>query len=1140
MRRPLVAVTLLAFLLGCVSIPIFAQKITGDIAGDVTDASGAVMPNVTVTAENLDTHATRTVTTNSSGNYRITDLAVGTYKVSADAQGFKTTVRQVGVAANALTHADFKLQVGQRNEQVTVEAVAPLVDMTANQNSYVDEARIQSVPLNGRDFNSLLAITPGVQRTPGGGFLAVSINGSRTTSNNYLIDGLYNNDRYYGDSALGETGVVGIPASLFPMEAIQELNVQENPSAEFGVKGGAPINMVMKSGTNAFHGDARFFRHTDFADAAAYFLKHQQGGCPPTAIDNCRTPMRNFQFGGTIGGPIIKDRTFFFAYYEAQRYKSQTPSSNFVPTPADIATARSNIATAGLTTTQPGEALLALFPTDPSGQIGTLVPTTSRVDNFGIKIDHKISSNHLLTGRYLFGDSLQSAPTLGQPVPPAPNPATMFNTLAPTRVQLVGLSWTWNISNNKILESRLGMTRFSQILTPANKVDPQKLGLNTGPLDPADFGIPYLYFSYFSSLGGVVGYPLTTAPTQTYDWSEHLSWIHGNHALKMGGNFQHAYTSSLRNRARSEFDFDAGTTVGELEQLLLFKPDGASRSFGNTFRHIYEHSFGFYFSDDWKVTPRFTMTMGLRWDYDGPISESSNTGANFIPGQGLVQLGHGINSLYTADKNNFGPRFGFAWDVFGDGKTALRGGYSLTYDVPTFAAIAAPYTFAGSKAGAFTQPNLGVFPVSLGGDLGADPTDPAATCLDPNNPNVPANYICLPPGGASIFGSGSGQPPFNIYSVVRRLHTPRTLNMNLSIQREMFKNNVLTVAYSGSRGYDLLVPIDINAVPLGNLDCATDPFYPAGGTAFPPGGPSGTDLNFLSGTCQQFRPFNAAFPQFHHIIQTTNLAQSQYDSLQVSYRQRDWHGINTQYNYTFAKCFDQNSVNRGGAGDYPQINNPANANNAYGLCDHDVRHNFNLGGTYDMPSVHSLGRMGTGWEIATIYTAISGRPTSAVITSFDPSGQGLFGTGAIRASWDGTPVQYNTRNPDQYVIETFTNGGSDPCGRVGNFPLSPFFIPCPGTVGTSRRNMVIGPGLSQWDMSLIKNTKLTERLNLQFRWEVFNILNRANFSPAISFNNNIRSSKFGVITSTPDVDVANPVIAQGGPRNMQFMLKVTF
>jgi len=277
----------------CVSPSVVAQQITGDITGTVTDGTGAVLPNVTVTAVSAATNGSRSGTTNDTGAFRIPGLAIGTYKVTASAEGFKSAVQTVEVLSGGLIQASFKLTIGQRTETVEVEGTAPLVELSPNNNNYVDAEKIANVPLNGRDFNSLLAITPGVQRTPGGGFLAVSINGSRTTSNNYFIDGLYNNDRYYGDSAIGETGVVGIPATVFPPEALEELSVQETPSAEFGVKGGSPINMVMKSGSNGFHGTATWVRHTAFADASNYFNKIN--GCGGTPDPCAATPIREFR-----------------------------------------------------------------------------------------------------------------------------------------------------------------------------------------------------------------------------------------------------------------------------------------------------------------------------------------------------------------------------------------------------------------------------------------------------------------------------------------------------------------------------------------------------------------------------------------------------------------------------------------------------------------------------------------------------------------------------------------------------------------------------------------------------------------------------------------------------------------------------
>ncbi len=1115
---PIVVVILGVLFFG--STPSFAQKTTGDITGTVTDAGGGSVPGADVTAHCEDTGFTRKATTGSEGLYRITDLPVCVYAVSVSKQGFKTTERQVQVAAGVVTTADVVLQVGQLSEKVIVEEAAPLIEFTDKVNNNVDQQRILNLPLNGRDFNSLLGITPGVQRQPGGGFLAVNITGTRRTSNNYQIDGINNNDRYYGDSLVGQTGVIGVPATTLGNDAIQEFTVQQLPSAEYGVKGGATINVVLRSGTNDFHGSGFYFGHWNQTDARNFFAAPD-----PITGEKQRTPITNRQYGGTFGGPIVKDRTFFFGIFEGQRNQTVGPYQILVPTPDDLVAGRSlaeSILDVSPGTPLPGDQLLSYFPTDPSGTLTAQIPNVANFSSFIIKMDHRLNDRHQLTGRYYFGDSFQSAPSFGYTLP-APASSGLgpdaFNSIAPSRPQLVGATWTFAISPNKILETRFGYSRFSQILEPNNKIDPRTLGLDTGPLDPADFGVPYVYASYLSYgyIGGVAGYPISTRPDANYDFAEHFTWTKGKHTIKMGGNFEYSYTDSLRNRARTAFQVTSGPDpVTQIAQILLLRFDRASRSFGSTARHMYQPSMGLYVQDDWKLTRRWTLSFGMRYDLSGALGESDRQGANFFPDRGFVSLGAGgIKRLYDLDTNNFGPRAGFAWDVFGNGKTALRAGYALTYDIPNFGSIAAPRTASinGSRAGAFTNVSQGDFSKRV--DSAGNPLTDANvdSCLD-TDPS--GEFICGGTGHLIYGANPTGDPPFNAMGIAPNLKVPMYHYYNLTWQQQVATNSVLTVSYVGSQGRDLLMYRDLNARPLGCWD-------------------SVNRVQLTTGNCA--RPFDSRFrvpcasdpvngcPEFLTIIQLTNDSKSWYNSLQVSLAQRNWHGITTQYNFTWSKCIDYNSINRGSSTNISPAQNPYHPSANRGVCDYDIPKNFNVGGLYDIPKFAGLGRFGSGWQIGTVVTLLDGRPFTATVGSRDRSGQDLRGN--LRADCLAAPI-YNTRDPSNYI-----GNPRDP-----DTGLSLDFVrPPDNTIGTCGRNSLRGPGFAQWDISLTKMTQITERMKFQFRWEIFNALNRANFA---SPTTNVRSGGFGTTNATTDTFAGNPVLAQGAPRNMQFVFKFIF
>jgi hypothetical protein len=1165
---------LLSFFLLC--LPAGAQKITGDISGTVQDSTGAVVKGDKITAVNTGTGETRAAETSDAGFYRIVELPPGKYKVSVTTKGFKTSERLADVAIALVTQSDFKLEPGQVSETVQVEGVAPLVETTEDRLSTLFiERQVSDLPNNGRDFNNLLDGVPGVQRSPGGGFQSLNINGQRATSNNFAVDGIPNNDRYYGESSLGQAAISGTAAALIPLEGISEFNVQSNPGVEFGVKGGSVINIGLKSGTNDLHGGAFWDRHTDAFDARNWFASEV-------------TPFRLNQFGAFGGFPIKKDKAFLFLSYQGFHLKDKFPSLISVPTPAEIFDATQCVETGVNPGTadynrfpNPGlknfclnqgpgpgpdqipgtaddgtvnpifQSLLNFVPASPTGSLNVAANNALDINNFHVKFDYVFNSSHRVSVKYLFGDSLQSqppAPGVPQSVGPGATGADMWNSVAPSRAQLAGINYTWTISPSKVLESRLGYQRFSQRIGVNNNINPADLGLNTGPLgagasDKENFGVPAVYYlGYFgitsySVVGGVQGYPIITRPDASYDWQEHFTAIKGNHTIKLGGQYQDAYTKSRRDRARSDLSFGyygfyycayygycnsafLGATpddhVASLNQFLLGWVSGSGRSFGVTNRHIFQKSLGVYVQDSWKVKPNFTLEAGVRWDIAGALGEHDNLGANFLPdspkadANGFVSLAK--QPLYNTDLNNFGPRVGFAWDVFKNSKTVLRGGYSLNYDLPNFGALHAPQTYfnswSGTRAGFFTQTVDHNFPVQLFA------TPPSNQAIFNNAPC--AVFLCVAQG-VNIYGQGVGEtvnpdPPFNVVQVTRNFQTPMNHAYNLTLEQELNRNMAFSIAYVGTKGGDLISWRDLNACPISTQKCAS------------------SSVNR--------QPFTARFPSpdpnsvgglYNHILQLNNDAYSNYNSLQTAFKVRDMRGLTGQFNFTWSRAFDVGSANRGG--DFlTQFQNPYNIDKNYAPSNFDTPWNINFSVVYDLPRWHSLPRLvGDGWSLNSIFRAQMGRPFTAYLRG-DPSHQGLRST---FPNSDGSPLDYDYHNPAHF------------------FNTDALSVPDDGTVGNFGRNSLRQPGISQLDMSIFKTFKFNERYSVKFKWEVFNVLNHAMFAYETGNINsqpncktvggNLQCSGIGTFFATPDVGIGlNPVLGTGAQRNMQFGVSVSF
>jgi len=1139
------------------TLPLLAQRITGDISGTVLDSTGAAVKDAKVTAINVATGETRSGVTSDAGFYRILELPPGNYEVDVTVPGFKRESRTAEVAIASVTQSDFHLLPGQVSEMVEVQAAAPLVETTEDRLSTLFvERQVADLPNNGRDFNNLLDAVPGVQRSPGGGFQSLNINGQRATSNNFAVDGIPNNDRYYGESSLGQAAISGTAAALIPLEGIEEFNVQSNPGVEFGVKGGSVINIGLKSGTNAIHGSAFWDRHTDAFDARNSFASSV-------------TPFRLNQFGASGGFPIKKDKAFMFMSYQGFHLKDQFPAQVNLPAQAEINDALACVAT-GLNPNsvgdpnptpcintgpgpgpdqipgngddgQPsliGKNLLSYIPLAPSpgALVNVAANNTLDINNFHVKFDYIFNQSHRVSVKYLFGDSLQSQPPAAgvpQSVGPLATSPNMWNSVAPTRAQLAGINYTWTISPTKVLESRLGYQRFSQRIGLNNAVDPNALGMNTGPLganasDKENFAVPTVYYlgysfgnSAYGVVGGIQGYPIITRPDASYDWQEHFTMIKGSHTIKIGGQYQDAFTKSRRDRAHAEISFYyhgsygdvAGAVppnmVGEsgrvasLNELLLGLADESGRSFGVTDRHILQKSLGLYVQDSWKVKPNFTLEAGVRWDVAGALGEKNNLGANFLPGDpkadanGFVSLAR--QPLYNASKGNFGPRVGFAWDIFSNGKTVLRSGYSLNYDLPNFGTIAAPQTYfqmwSGTRSGFFTQVADGSFPVDF------VQTTPADNLKIFTGNTLCQSYLCMATG-VDIYGASSAttpQLPSNVVQLVRNFRPPMNHAYNLTIEQATSRNTAVSIAYAGTAGRDLVNWRDLNACPIS-----------------------------ATLACDSTRqPFTARFTDpktgaalYNHVLQLNNDGYSNYNSLQTAFKVRDMHGLTGQVNFTWSRSFDTGSANRGGTF-LSNYQNPYNVNKGYTPSDFDTPWNVNFNLVYAVPKFHDVPRLlGEGWQINSLFRAQDGRPFTVYATG-DPSNQGLKDT---FANYDGSPLNYDFH----YAAH----------GKSAYFNTGAFSPPSAGTVGNCR-NCVRQPGISQLDMGIFKSFKFAERYEFKFKWEVFNVFNHGMFATQTPAK--VGGSSFGTFFATPDVGIGlNPVLGTGAQRNMQFGIAVAF
>lgn len=890
----------------------FAQSFRGSIRGTVTDPTGGVLPNAKVTARNIANGLEREATTGQDGAYVIAELPAGEYTVTAQATQLSPAAQNVQVEVGRDTTANFDLtSLRKTTEQVIVSAEdVPVVESSRDVLGQIVERRlVNELPLNGRDFGKLVALTPGTTVDPSGvagtegGFGQFNINGNRDRSNNYTLDGTDNNDPFFNNSALNQTGIGGAPASLLPIDAIQEFNLESQFSAEYGRNSGSVVNIVTRSGTNKLHGSAyEFFRNSGL-DARNYFNTESR-----------KSVFQNNNFGASLGGPVIKDKTFFFGTYEGQRENVGSDFLLQVPTQGEIARARSIAQGLNGGIINPGlDAVLAFYPISNTNNVPGVVQDTNNGDYFIAKIDHSLTNNELLTGRYAFARNYQVFP-FGSPGGFGTGSRLgAFAQTSPTRVQVLSLSLLSNISSYRVNEVRFGYSRYTTSFSSLNATwDPVAHGLNLGT---GKLGLPEFDFTGANIENlGAIGFSVPRGRTsQSFQFLDNFTWIAGKHTWKFGGEFRRATISNFNdNLERGIFQFtpiglDHDPIVDALANFYTGAPQPCfcvSVDTGNTQRDTRNNGFSFFAQDDYRLAPKFTLNFGLRWEYFGPLSEAHNLLSNYDPATGLLEM-VGSNGLYDRDLHDFGPRIGFAWNVLPG--TVIRAGYGIYNDYVPQDLFIANFT---TSAGVATNPigPVPVLPMVFNANVfnGTD-TNPKDTILTPQT---------------------SG--PYSIFAVPRSFHTPYVQNFNLNVQEQLSSRASFEIGYIGSKGTKLVRLTDLNEF--------------------------GTN------------------PMFSAIDELAPISGSTYNSLQTTLRMQNNHHVSGFVTYNFSKSLDDASdgIDFVPGVAFPQ--DPSNLKAEHGPSTFDTRHRFTAAVNYDVRPFHSLGKFGSGWQLNWIASLQSGRP----------------------------------------------------------------------------------------------------------------------------------------------------------------------
>ena len=1171
------------FLLSAIMV---GQTFRGTILGTVTDPAGNLVAGATVKVRNNGTGLERTVTTTANGGYTIPELPLGTYSVTVTQSGFQTSVTSA-VEVNVATErrVDVQLTIGQVNQIVEVSGEQlPQIETTSDDlGGTLTSQAVEDLPINGRDYTKLIFLNPGVAGSPDqitdspGSFGEFSMNGARGRSNNYLLDGTDMNDGYRNDPAINQGGVFATPSAILPIDAVSDMKVLSNFEPEYGRNAGAVVNIVTKSGTNSLHGDFFEYFRNNALDARNYF----DGSQYPKA------PFHNSQFGGSIGGPIIKDKTFFFLDYEGQRESVGVVSVDCVPTLSQIASAESTITNAGGTISSIGKYLVNVYPHNPQNYISGVTsidqgcfgpgpnfpftpdyiasaPSFNNLSSFIAKIDHSFNSKNNASGRYFFGDSTQQFPlalnATGGQLPG-------FDTVTPTRVQLVSVSLVSVLSTTKVNEVRFGWNRFAEGFFPQDQhFNPGSIGFCDVPATFAtcnSSGLPDIILSpnatgaagFFSQLGATSGDPRQRVDTNTQA-IDSLSWKINKHDLKFGGEFHRtSVEQSFDKYSRGRIRFST------LEDMLQMIPQtsefGAFDYTGATRRHTYQNGFGFYFQDAYHVTPHLVLNYGLRWDYYAVVAERSHLFSDFIPSTGsLEQVGpNGLSNLYNPDKKDFSPRASIVWDVTGKGSTVVRAGYGLFFDAFSQDMMLGHLPYPTFYAPGPAYNNIGPDPVQM-------------ALINPNAINAQGVYQ----PGVPFFGTPScipGTTECDIFSFDRNIKTPYMENYNINVQHQFSKNIALQVGYVGSQGHRLFRFFDINQPSQQAIWSADCP----GGTPVAPytqscSGLPGANIADFAVPRNYGNPAGSVY-----IFQENSTGQSNYHSLQTSLKVTNFHGFTSNVNYVWSKSLDNSSDGEDFVVNAAQPQNSTLPQLEKGPSNFNIPNRFVWIASYAFPKQGgSMARLKNGWGMDSSLTLQSGQPFTLNYNYEDDYSGG--GDGFDRPDVVG-PIVYDKKNPSNFLqLSSFAM----PCDTSGVTldSYSGYASDCtPGTrhYGNLGRNALVGPTFKQWDLAIYKDTNLTERFNMQIRADFFNILNHPNFSnpvlpafiadpasnpisPLFTYSDGTKGCACGFappnangrevgngayqIVATGDVGIGNPFLGGGGPRGIQLAVKFSF